>query len=537
MRKTIAVLMLLAALLMALAGCAPQETAPAAGEAAETEAVAAGEEAPAEEAPAEEAAAETEEAVAETPTSLVIAIDSDVATLHPTDHTTSNELDIETQIYDPLMRITLDGSTEPQPRIATSYEISEDGLTYTFHLRDDVTFHDGSPLTAEDVKFSAELYQQSIYQNARVAGLASIEVIDDYTIAFTTESVYSPFFENIADMHVASKAYFDSVTPEEFANNPIGSGPYKFVSHEMGNKIILQAYEGYYLGEASIKEITYKIIPDDATVAVALQTGEVGFASISEVNYGNLENVEGIVIDTVPMSRFGFVAMNHEKYPYSEIPFRQAVAYAIDRQNMVDLALDGFGTVNSNILSPLRFGYSEDMPEYTYDPEKSKELLAGMGLTTPYDLGTMYVAENYSMQAQILQNDLANVGLNVTIEILEFNAYLDKLMSGEYGISVLAMSLEGSTQEFELAFNSDYIGGANNARYNNPEIDALFAEAVAAEDEAARYEMYKEIFTRVQEDAVYVVMYNTIGLYAHSADLTCHPFVLEGRYYVYDFSW
>ncbi|MEM5773697.1 MAG: ABC transporter substrate-binding protein [Anaerolineaceae bacterium] len=539
MKKAFAWIVFVVMMLTLLAGCGGPATQPVAELAAETEAAqeVAAEQTVAEatEAPAQEAA--PAEAAVEKRTDLVMAIDSDVATLHPTDTSTTHEMDITNQIYDPLMRITLDGSTPPEPRIAESYEVSEDGLTYTFHLRQDVTFHDGSPVTAEDVKFSADLYQASTYQNAKVTGLKEITVIDDYTIAFTTETIYSPFFENIADMHVASKAYLESAGAEKFAAEPIGSGPYMFVSHDLGNKIVLKAYDAYYMGPASITDITFKILADDATVAVALQTGEVDFTAISESNYGNLEGAEGIVIETVPMSRFGFVAMNHEKYPFSEIKFRQAVSYAIDRQNMIDLALDGFGTVNSNILSPLRFGYSDDMPKYDYNPEKAKELLAELGITTPYDLGTMYVAEKYSTQAQVLQNDLANVGLNVTIEILEFNAYLQKLMSGEYTISVLAMSLEGSTQEFELAFKSQYIGAANNARYNNPEIEQLFNDAVAAVDEDARYEIYKTIFTKVQEDAVYVVLYNTEGLYAHSSALTCHPFALEGRYFLYDFTW
>jgi peptide/nickel transport system substrate-binding protein len=470
-------------------------------------------------------------------TDIVIAIDADIATLHPSDFSTTNEMDIEAQIYDPLMRITLDGSTPPQPRIASSYEISADGLTYTFHLRDDVTFHDGTPVTAEDVKFSAELYQASTFQNSMVTGLKSIEVIDEHTIAFSTETVYSPFLENIADIHIASKAYFDSAGAEQFASNPIGSGPYKFVSHELGTKVSLEAYAGYYMGEAAIKNVTYKIIPDNATIAVALQTGEVDFASIAPSNVSNLEGVSSVIIDNVPMSRFGFVTMNHEKYPFSEVKFRQAVAYAIDRDNMVAVALDSYGTPNSNILSPLRFGYSTDQMQYTYDPEKSKALLAELGIATPYDLGTLIVAEKYATQAQVLQNDLANVGLNLTIEILEFNAYIQKLLGGDFGMSVLEMSLEGSTQQYELAFEAQYIGGANNSRYSNPDIDQLFTDAVAAIDETARYDIYNQIFTKVQEDAVYVVLYNTEGLYAHSANLNVPPFVLEGRYYLYDFAW
>lgn len=468
--------------------------------------------------------------------SLTVAIDADVDTLHPTDHTTTSEMDVEAQIYDTLYKISLDGN-DPEPRLATSYELSDDGLTYTFHLRSDAKFHDGTPVKASDVVFTAKLYEASIYQNAKVAGMASVEAPDDQTVVFTTETVYSPFLETIMDMHVASEAYYNSVDAETFANTPMGSGPYKFVSHEAGNKIELQAFDDYYLGAPEIKTVTYKVIADDTAVAVGLQTGEIDFASISESSYATLTGKDSVVIDEYNMSRFGFVSVNHEMYPYSDVRFRQAIAYAIDRQNMIDVALDGLGTVNSNILSPLRFGYSEDQPQYTYDPEKAKELIAECGIETPYDLGTMYVSDSYSTQAQVVQSDLEAVGLTLTIEILETNAYYAKLLGGECGITVLAMTLEGSTQEFALAFLPEYIGAANNARYSDDEVTAWFTDAISAVDENERFDIYNKIFTKVQEDAVYIVLYNTVGLYAHSTKLSCPHFELEGRYYINEFSW
>jgi len=469
-------------------------------------------------------------------TDLVIAIKADVATLHPTDHSTTAEMDVELQIYDTLFRVSLDGN-EPEPRLAESYEIGDGGLSYTFRLRKDATFHDGTPIKASDVVFSAKLYEQSKYQNATVAGMESVEATDDYTVVFKTASLYSPFLESVMGMHVASEAYHKSASAEDFANKPVGSGPYKFMSHEAGNKIVLEAYEDYYLGAPPIKNITYRVIADDTTVAVGLQTGEVDFASISESSYATLSGKEGVTIDKYNMSRFGFVSVNHEKSPYSETKFRQAIAYAIDRENLVELALDGLGTVNSSILSPLRFGYSEDQPKYTYDPDKARSLIAECGIKTPYDLGVMYVSESYSTQAQIVQNDLKAVGLETTIEILETNAYYGKLMGGECGITVLAMTLEGNTQEFSLAFLPEYIGAANNARYSDDQVTQWFKDAVAAVDEDERFDIYDKIFTKAQEDAVYIALYNTIGLYAHSSDLKCPHFELEGRYFVREFTW
>jgi peptide/nickel transport system substrate-binding protein len=468
--------------------------------------------------------------------SIIIAIDKDVTTLHPSDYASTSENILSEQIYDTLMYLPESGH-DFEPRLAETWEVSEDGLSYTFHLRKDVKFHDGSPFTAEDVKFSAELYSNSSYQGAVVDGLSSVEVVDDHTVVLHTANVFSPFLENIATMRIGSKAYHDSASAEDFANKPIGCGPYEFVSHELGSTITLKAYEGYYRGAPSIKDVTFRILADDATIAVSLKTKEIDFVKISETNYANLEGTDGISIMEVPESRFGFISLNHEKEPFNNVKFRQAVAYAIDRQNLLDLAMDGIGTVNSNIISPLRFGYSDDQPQYGYDPEKAKALLAEAGIETPYDLGVMHVGDQYSTQAQVIQSDLAAIGLNVTIEVVEFNTLLQNMFNGGIGITTMSMVLEGTTQQYAMALTSDYVGMANNVRYSNPEIDQLFKDAEVAIDEDERFEIYNRIFTKVQEEAVFIVLYNTTCLYAYNDQLSVPQLPLEGDFYIFDFQW
>lgn len=225
-------------------------------------------------------------------TDLVIAIKADVNTLHPTDHRTTAEMDIVTQIYDTLYKVDWEGK-DPEPRLATHYEIGEDGKTYTFYLRKDATFHDGTPVKASDVVFSAKLYQESIYQNAMVAGMESVEALDEYTVVFKTSTVYAPFLQSIMGIHVASEAYYNSVDADTFANRPIGSGPYKFVDREVGSKILLEAHEDYYLGAPPIKNVTYRVIPDDTTIAVGLQTGEIDFASYCTVDLRHPQGSKG----------------------------------------------------------------------------------------------------------------------------------------------------------------------------------------------------------------------------------------------------
>lgn len=449
---------------------------------------------------------------------------------------TTVELGVLNQIYDTLLYYSPDGTKDPEPRIAESYEISDDGLDYTFHLRDDVTFHDGTPVTADDVVFSIELYKASEYQGSQISMLSSVEATDEHTVVCHLDAPYSPFLQGICSPMIASKAYYES-SEDDFVNNPIGTGPYKFVSRAKGSNIKLEANEDYYRGAPEIKEVTFEVIPDSSTKAIALQTGEVNFAEIDSATKPQLEANPAVTIAEVPTSAFSYIAMNTEKEPFNDVKVRQAINYAIDRDNLVAVCYDGEAEVNSNICAKERFGYSDDQFQYTYDPEKAKELLAEAGIETPYDLGEILVAEKYSNLATVIQNDLKAVGLDVTISVKEFNSYISDLQNGSYGITALNMTLEGDTQTLEMAFTSDYIGIANNARYSDEEMDKLFEQARTETDNDKRAEIFNEIFTKAQDEAIYAVMCNPMTLYAYNSDLTCPEFVLEGNYHLYDFSW
>ena len=473
---------------------------------------------------------------AEKEESLTVALAADVDSLHPSDYSTNIESQILDQVYDTLLYMDMSGSKDPEPRLAETWDVSDDGMTYTFHLRKDATFHDGTPVTAQDVVFSLELYQNSNYQNGYVDGLDSAESTDDYTVICHMQHPYSPFLLGVSRVHIASQNYYET-SPETFASQPMGSGPYCFVSREKGSKIILDAYAKYYRGEAAIKHVTFKIIPDATTKAIALQTGEVNFGVIDSSSILALKGNDRIDIERIQSSSFTYVSMNLEKAPYDNQLVRQAINYALDRQTITDICYDGEAEVNSNLCSKERLGYTEEQKKYDYDPEKAKELLKEAGITTPYDLGSMLVPERYSNIATVVQSQLHEVGLEVKIEVKEFNAYISDLTQGNYGITALNMTLEGDTQQMALALTTDYIGMANNARFSDPEIDELFAKAGESNDQEERKELYNEIFSRVQELAVYGAICNPYQLFAHNRELNCSQIGYEGFYYIYDFSW
>ena len=430
-----------------------------------------------------------------------------------------------------------DGSEAPEARIAESWEISEDGLDYTFHICPGILFQDGTALTAEDAAFSLELYQNSDYQGANVDGLDSVEVLDEYTLVCHLAVPYSPFLLGVSSCHIAPKAYYESVTVEEFSSQPVGCGPYRFVSHTPGSEVVLEAFDDYYLGAPSIKRLSFRVIPDTTTTAIALQTGEVDFAEIDSSNLVMLQNNPSVTISMAPTSGFTYVSMNLEKAPFDNVLFRQAINYAINREDIVAICYDGTAEVNSNICARSRFGYSDSQPQYSYDKDKAIALLAEAGIETPYDLGSILVAEKYQNLAVVLQQNLADVGLNTTIRTEEFNTYIGSLTSGNYDLCALEMTLEGDTQQLELAFTTDWIGMANNARYSDEEMDALFAAAAVETDTEKRAEIFDQIFTKAQDEAIYAVICNPEILYAYSSSLQVPDFVMEGYYYVNQFNW
>ena len=452
--------------------------------------------------------------------SLVTYINSDINTLDQTMISLINENVIAVNIYDPLIYMKQGESKTEEMRLAESYTVSDDGLVYTFKLRQGVLFHNGEEMKASDVHFSYETCKASPYRGAQMEQYASSRAVDDYTFELTLLDVYAPVMEiMVSAIQIVSEKAVNELG-SDFGLNPVGTGPYVFVSYETTNQIKLTRFDDYYRTPARIKDLTFKIITDPNTIAIALQSGEIDVGSFAATAYSNMMAAPNLTVNLMASNHITYMMMNHEVAPFNDVRVRQAINYALDRDFINEAVMGGLARPASIILSPDVTGYSTAIRGYEYNIEKAKELLAEAGITTPYDLGKLKAIEgSFKTAAQMIQANLADIGLNLEIEVLEATKYIEDAQKGDYAMGVMGMDSGNDADGFNAMVTTPYINSLNMARYSNPEVDRLFAAGRSELNPEARKAIYAECFNLITDDAVYGALYNQPRPFAYNPDL------------------
>lgn len=452
-----------------------------------------------------------------------------------------NSWQVYYQIFDTLIFRENDGTYSP--RLAEKWEMSEDGMELTFWLRDDVNFHNGEKFTAEDVKFTVERLLESPYTSDIVIGIKGAEIIDDYTIKIIMEHPYGAILDCIAEVNfsiVCKKAVEED--EEGYARNPVGTGPYKFSEWSTGEKIEVVAFDDYYRGRASIDGITFKIMNDTSTAAIALERGELDILPrVALTDKNSLTENEEIKWYETDLAGSTFVIFNYQKGPFSKREVRQAVGYAIDKEAMLQGASEGQGTVIQSILPPACFGYSEDFVGSEYDPEKAKALLAEAGYPNGFS-AVLKTNEDpmYYKPAEILQGQLSQIGINLEIEKMERGAFFTDAYGGNFEISVFNTTCPVPDADSILHFyfhSSQIEAGCNLGYVNNAEFDQILTKAQQSTDADERMELYNKANEIVRDDGICVPLYASKAAIAASKDLKGVEADPIYKCYVYDFSW
>ena len=431
-------------------------------------------------------------------TTVSIGMQQEPTVLDPTaDATAAINVMLANSVYESLATMTQAG--EVVPNLAASWTVSEDGLRYVFTLREGVAFHDGKPLTADTVKFSFDRARAADSANPRRASFEQIETIetpDPLTVAITLKKPDSYFLWSMAQ-GPASIVHPDHV--ETNATAPIGTGPWKFDSWNRGDKLILARNEAHRdYDPAQIEKLEFRFIADPSAAVAALLSEELdAFPGMPAPE--TLAQFEADPRFTVAVGTTNgevILALNNSKAPFSDLRVRQAIAHAIDRQEIIDGAYYGYGTPIGSFFAPHDPDYIDLTGTYPLDIDKAKALLAEAGFPNGFEATLRLPHFPYARRSgEILQSQLAKIGIDAKIENVEWGFWIGEVFRQKnYDMTVIAHTEANDIGNF--ARGPGYYWG-----YDNPEFNALWAEIGAEADPAKRSELLKKAQRMIAEDA------------------------------------
>lgn len=443
---------------------------------------------------------------------LKIAVSAEPDNLNPMLSAASDTGGIMMNVYEGLLSFDLEGKFIPA--LAESYTISEDELTYSFALRKDIKFHDGKAFSAKDVKYTYEklagLNGEDPLNKTLADNLEAVETPDDYTVNLKLKHVDAGFLSRCI-ISVQEEGYTDDAT------HPIGTGPYKFVEYIQGQKLILAKNPDYNtidFRKPEVENVEFRIMTDPNAVLMALKSGDLDIAPIDPANLKVVEGKFDILADK--RNTIQLVALNNAVAPLDNEKVRQAINYAINKQEIIDTVMSGYGTAVQSLLSPaMAFYYNDEIKGYEQDIEKAKALLAEAGYPDGFTM-EITVPNNYYEHvnaAQVIKSQLEKAGINAEINLVEWAQWLDQVYTkGEYEASIVGHSGKLDPQDFLNRFTTTY--AKNYFHYSDPEYDALIDAAAVTTNEEERAKIYKECQQMLADHAAAVYIQDPYLIYA-----------------------
>jgi len=426
------------------------------------------------------------------------------------------------QVHDAL--VTYDQDLNIVPMLAESWEVSEDGRTYTFALRDGVRFHDGEPFTAADVVYAFTAGADPAYQSqwlGRFQQIEAIEALDDLTVRLTLEAPNAAFIDQITYFGIPSSKAHRELGGDGYAIAPVGTGPFKFVSWQRNDKLVLERNDDYWLTRPNLAGVEFRAIPERSVAAVELEVGGIDVAmSLNADDVTRLESHPDITVGSTPTLSYCYVAMNNQLGPLADVRVRKAIQYALPLDQIVDTIFGGVGAIRAyTSMAPGSLAYDEsvvaDIPGY--DPQRALQLLAEAGYPNGFST-TIYTPtdSNRRQLAELVQAALALVNIKVEVRAVELGTMLPITYAGEAPMWILGWTsgTDPNNYSYEM-FHSTPEAWAENAttyntsRYHNPEADELMATARTLTDMEERLPLYRQaIRTIFVDDAAQIAAYH-----------------------------
>ncbi len=428
--------------------------------------------------------------------------------------------------------VTYDEHLEPKPLLAMALpEVSPDGLVWTFHLRPGVQFHDGVELTARDVVFTYQVFKHPDYTGPRAGSfraLSQVEAVDDETVRFTLTEPDATFMSTmdygilpqhlLADVPIAELGDYRA-----FNEHPIGAGPFKFGSWARGQNLVLEAFDDYFGGRPYLDRITFRFVANQSTAVLLLETGEIDDMIVPITEVRTVEQIPHVVLHSTLELRYDFIGWNLRNPLFADRRVRQALAHAIDRQEIVDTLLEGHAEIANAPTSPLMaWAYTDDVPKFPYDPERARALLAEAGWSLGSDGilqkdGNRFAFTILSNDGNVVRRDLGviaqqylrAVGIEVSVVQLEWGAFLDRIQPprNDFDAFILAWAMGTDPDPSPIWHSREIAQGLNNIGFSNARVDELADRSVRLLARDERAAVLKDIWRVIAEEQPYVFLF------------------------------
>ncbi|MDL2398929.1 ABC transporter substrate-binding protein [Rhizobium mayense] len=476
-------------------------------------------------------------ALAQTKDTLTIDLPNDAATLDPHLQWNTDSYIIYRNIFDNLL--TRDSKGEIVPQIAKSWKYLDD-KTIEFQIRDDVTFQDGTKLTADDVAFSINRIIDPKLKSPQLSQfdqIAKAETTSPTVVKMTTKSAYPALLAQLVKLSIVPKAYVEKVGDQEFNQKPMGSGPYKMTNWQKGVETDLEAYSNYWRAKPPFQHVVFRAVPDVSTRIADLKTGKADLIrDVQPDQASSLKEDPNTQLLSGPTERIGYLYINAEAGPTKDLRVRQAIAYAIDKQGLVDALLEGYGKPVDVVGAEPVFGFTDEVKGYPYDPAKAAELIKQAGaegqtiefLTSP----------SYSRAlVEAIQQMISEAGLKVEISSSDQATFLKRRQGDPANAGGLAFGAWScACQDADGIIFPLFRSGGIWAKYKNDKYDTLVDQARSTLDQEKRKDLYKQAYQILQQDVPGLGLYQIYALYGANKKLKWEPTANEAMF-VMDMSW
>jgi peptide/nickel transport system substrate-binding protein len=472
---------------------------------------------------------------------LVYGRGGDSTSLDPITSTEGETFKVTDNIFENLLQYG-DQDTTIHPGLAESWEVTPDGLTYTFKLRQGVKFHDGTDFNAEAVVFNFDRWMNGNadsfpyytmfggYKGDKGHVIKEVKAIDDYTVQFVLTRPQAPFLKNLAmsPFGIASptavKKYGD-----KFREHPVGTGPFKFVDWKENDSITLEKNPDYWQkGYPKLNKVVFRVIPENTARLNALANGEIDIMDgLNNSDEATVKANDQLQVIERPSMNVGYIGLTTTHKPFDNKLVRQAMNYAIDKKAIIDAFYGGKALEAVNPMPPSIEGYNKSIEPYPYDLEKAKQLLKEAGYEKGFetDLWAMPVARPYMPEAQkvaeVIQESLGKIGVKVKIQSVDWATYLDKAAKGEFDMFMLGWTGDNGDPDNFLytLLDKDSIGSNNYSYYSNDQLHEILIKAQTETDQAKRNALYEQAQVIIHDDAPWVPLVHSTPLLAAAKDV------------------